>query len=297
MMQIYLTTRGRPHDQLTLESMPSKWRRRTIVVCPRNEAMAILEQFQDIEGFLHFNVTNLAQKRVRIFQDAHHNKINRILLLDDDLKFRVRERTPGEMFGWDKAPKNPSSDWAIYRDFAKVVTPEPTDKRLDTMFVQLDKMLGQFAHGGLAMQFMQQSNISEFKTGGRYLHALAYHVPTVIKHCKLGRILLSSDYDYALQLMEAGYTSSVYCWATEEDPNGFNAPGGVSNYRNAEVIRKCSEHLAKLHPGIVKLVPYKAGSKYEHLGVRTQASWKKALQMGLAKRGVEYGTLTGKKPK
>ena len=271
-LRIFLTTRDRPQDQLTLLHMPTQWVQRTTVVCPREDRRDINEYCcGTVADFAHPKVDNLAQKREWIFRYCAKQGIEKILMLDDDLEFRCR-----------------------YPHSTRVYKPEATDLRLHRMFKKLEEMLDHYAHGGVAMQFMQQSNTEEWKYGGRYLHLLAYHVPTVMENCKLGRVTLSSDYDYALQLMEAGYTSAVYCRATESDPNGFNAPGGVSRYRNAKLIRQQAELLAKLHPGIVKLMPYKAGSKYEHLGVRTQASWKKALAMGLEYRDVLHGTLDGK---
>ena len=265
---LYLTTRGRPDDQLTLSCLPLKWLQRTTVVCPPKDAPRIDEQFPDLYHIQTPNLQNLPTKRAWIFQTAPFTKI---MMLDDDLRFHVR-----------RGPK-------LFRA-------APDDPALDRMFTRIEDMLGVYAHGGITDRFMGHVHKTEFRYNARCLHALAYHVPTVLKHCELNRIELSSDYDYTLQLLRAGYENFVYCRGAQEDPKGFNAPGGVSLYRTPAKVLKSSKLLEKLHPGIVRLAPYKEGSKYGEFGVRTVANWKKAIKEGLDKRGVHYGTLNGQRP-
>lgn len=267
-MMLYLTTRGRPDDQLTLSCLPKKWLQRTVVVCPRAERSGFEIHWPDLYGIWTPDVKNLPEKRAAVFKTT---KIDKIMMLDDDLRFHVRQGP-------------------------KLVRAATDDPRLDRMFTRIEDMLNVYAHGGITDRFMGHVHKNEFRYNARCLHALAYHVPTVLKHCELNRIELSSDYDYTLQLLRAGYENFVYCRGAQEDPKGFNAPGGVSLYRTPAKVLKSSRLLEKFHPGIVRLAPYKDGSKYGEFGVRTVANWKKAIKEGLDKRDVTYGTLTGWHP-
>lgn len=266
-LMLYLTTRGRCHDQLTLRSLPKKWLGRTIVVCSKRERQFFELVWPDVRSVVTPDVKNLPEKRSYIFQ---HTPYEKIMLLDDDLRFHVRG----------------------FR--GKLYRANPNDLLLDLMFRRIERMLDTYAHGGISDRFMNHVHKAEWRKNARALHALAYHVPTVLEHCELNRIELSSDYDYTLQLLSAGYENRIYCWGAQEDPKGFNAPGGVSLYRTPEKVLKSSRRLEKLHPGIVRLAPYKDGSKYAEFGVRTVANWKKAIKEGLLQRGVKRGTISGK---
>ena len=293
-MVLYLTTRGRADydSQLTLRSLPSKWHKRVIVVCPKGEKVWFQDTWPGLRGVLTPPTKNLSEKRKWIFENSMYDKI---MMLDDDIRFFVRERTLPALSGYGEHDEQKWQD-EIYvdRDVARLRPAEPKDKSLDRMFKRVEDMLSVYAHGGISIRYMNQVWSREFRLNWRCLHALAYHVPTVRKHCKLGRVLLNSDYDYALQLMKAGYENAVYYWGAQEDPLGFNAPGGVSLYRDKAKIIQSAEQLVKLHPGFVSAVPYRPGSQYEHLGVRTLARWKKAVEYGLQKRGVTKGTISGK---
>ena len=93
-MQIVIPTRGRTHQQLTLQSLPGELRKRTTLVCPKREASGLYRLYKDVGVDIvvePYPNMKLAQKRgwiVQIWHDYGHDKI---IMLDDDLNFATRK--------------------------------------------------------------------------------------------------------------------------------------------------------------------------------------------------------------
>lgn len=297
-MMLYLTTRGRADNQLTLSSMPKKWLERTIIVCPKDEMRDHNKNWPMVHRIQTPNVKNLAEKRQWIFENTPYKKI---MMLDDDIQFYVRRKTSSLFAGYEAGPQDRWPELVKKNPLlGKLERPELYDPRLDRMFMRMEQMLGVYAHGSISSRFMNHTVGHEFQLNRRILHVLAYHVPTVLKFCKLGRVLLTSDYEYSVQLMRAGYENAVYCWGAQEDPAGIAIPGGkisggVAFYRTPKLIASQAKLLTSLHPGIIRLQPFKGDSRYgDWFPTRILINWKKAIKEGLEKRGVKRGTITGK---
>src|SRR5262245_48041327 len=90
-MQIVIQTRGRTHQQLTLQSLPSELRKRTTLVCPKREASGLYRLYPDVEIVVEpYPNMKLAQKREWIVHEWFKCGYDKILLLDDDLSFATR---------------------------------------------------------------------------------------------------------------------------------------------------------------------------------------------------------------
>jgi hypothetical protein len=90
-MRIIIPTRGRTNQQITLQSLPSEWRKRTIIVCPKIEAFKLggLDERLEIVAQPDPDWT-IAQKRKWIIEEWSQRGYERILMFDDDLCFATR---------------------------------------------------------------------------------------------------------------------------------------------------------------------------------------------------------------
>jgi hypothetical protein len=93
------------------------------------------------------------------------------------------------------------------------------------------------------------------------------------------RLKVMEDFDFTLTLLENGGRNAVtldYVW----NQTGSNQPGGCSDYRTAEVQAKAAKELAKLHPGVVKVVEKEVIGKTSWGGMKTRTDvriqWRKA---------------------
>jgi hypothetical protein len=90
-MQIIIPTRGRKNQQTTLEQLPPELRRRTTLVCPEREVSGLRGLHKDVEIIAEpYRNMRIAQKRewiVRTWLEAGYDKI---IMLDDDLRFATR---------------------------------------------------------------------------------------------------------------------------------------------------------------------------------------------------------------
>ena len=278
-MKLYVTTRGRVDRQHTLKNLPTSWLSRTVIVCPVAEVAAHQQNWPKC-GVWGVKTKNLAEKRALIFETT---KAEKIMLLDDDLRFHVRHRLCAKLAGFGVKDNEVWNAFkAKYPDATKLHLATPDDPKLKRMFDRMEEALDKHRHGGISIRYMNQVNGSEFSMNMRALHALSFHVPTVLEHCKLNRIVVASDYDYTLQLLRAGFDNAIYNWGTNEEPAGFGAEGGCSIYRDADLINKCMYQLEKLHPRIFSVNHKKPLTDRGLLKVRIR--WKQAIEEGRMRR-------------
>ena len=151
---LYVPTRGRVGNQRTLKALPSKWRERAIIVCPKDEIRSHLKSFPEATAIAQPDPDmTIAAKRAWIFKTARSEKI---MMLDDDLRFAVRVKTLKEFKGY--APEGSrgrtrDSRWAKAckkdPDIHKMITVKNDDSRLIAMFDAIEKMLSDYRHGGI----------------------------------------------------------------------------------------------------------------------------------------------------
>jgi hypothetical protein len=232
MMQIIIPTRGRIEQQLTLQSLPPELRKRTTLVCPENEAVALSYEHPDVEIVVEpYPKMKIAQTREWIVQTWFRYGYAKIIMLDDDLVFATRIS---------------AGDWHLRPIEGEELIPE---------FQRIEDKLGPaFPHAGFGVRQGNHLEEAGWKIPGRMCHTLAYYLPIAAKEARFDVIALREDFAFTLQLLLKGYPNAV--WMTTVANQVTDAPGGCSTYRDqvggisndAE-----AEKLAALFPGYVCL--------------------------------------------
>lgn len=243
-MRIYIPTRGRVDRQVTLRSLPKTLLERTYLVAPKEEVKALKAIHPNVL-VQPSNISNIAEKRHWILKQHEGDKL---MMIDDDCAFYAR----GEK--------------GLLKEYA-------TDKILVKLFKWVEKSLDAYAHVGISSRMGNNHVEEDLVKNTRMMHALAYHVPTLLENVKFKRVLVREDFDYTLQLLRKGYENVVrydVCVA----PGSYGAIGGCSDERTVELSDEQAEKLASLHPGLVKVVQkdYKGVPRKEVI-----VYWKKAF--------------------
>jgi hypothetical protein len=256
-MAIIIPTAGRTNQQLTLQSLPPELRKRTTLVCPKREASGLYALYKDVQIVVEpYSNMRIAQKRewiVRTWLEAGYEKI---LMLDDDLRFATR-----------KSP----DDWHLRDICGKELIPE---------FQRIEDKLGpEFPHVGFGPRRNNNNESGDWKIPGKMVCALGYYLPMVTK-CRWDLVELREDNCVTLQLLLKGHANAVWT-GTVVDHNGYDAPGGCSMYRTLEMNNAEAEKLVALFPDYASLRKiYKAS--VQRKDVRFQ--WQKALKDGRSQK-------------
>jgi hypothetical protein len=281
-MMLFVPTHNRLDYQLTLKNLPMNWKERTVVVCPREEIHPIHRMFPNLYEICSPDKksgASIAAKRKWIFEYAGEMEWEKIMMFDDDLKFSARLHVHASYGGYQQGnPKKWPDIVKKDRTFGRIH--DATPRQIDLMLLGIEKMLDTYRHGGISQRFMNHVHGHEFILNHKATHALAYHVPTVLAHCKLGRVRMFEDLDYTLQLLRAGFENAIYQWGATNDPRGFNATGGESGSRTSHDISYGADLMAKLHPGIVRVVERAAEDAVRLGPKRIVVAWKKAIKEG-----------------
>ena len=256
-MQIVIPTRGRTAQQITLSFLPPELRRRTTLVCPKNEAVRLACLYEDVEIVIQpDSVLTIAKKREWIVREWLCCGYDKIIQLDDDLTFFTRRR-PNDTRLW------PIQGDALIPEFKRI------EDKLgpDFPYVGFDQRLGNHWHkqGG-------------WKSPGKICTTLGYYLPIVSK-CDFDLVEVREDYCVALQLLLKGYPNAVW---TETAVNWeYDSPGGMSGQRTVEKSDAEARKLEALFPEYVSVHyrNYKVNPRLE-----PKCQWKKALEYGLNKR-------------
>jgi hypothetical protein len=255
-MQIVIPTRGRTHQQLTLQALPRELRKRTTLICPKREASGLYRLYKDVEIVVQPDPTiTIARKRAWIMREWLRCGYEKILMFDDDLRFSTRK----------------SADDRRLREI-----------RGDELGAEIqrlaDKLGPKFPHVGFGARFGNNNQGAGWKTPARMMYSLGYYLPIVVKECELGRIETREDMDITLQLLRKGYPNAVW-QSTVNDQRKYDAPGGCTNERTIERSNADAYELARLHPGYVSVVERAYEASVPRKEVICQ--WQKALQDGL----------------
>ena len=202
----------------------------------------------------------IAQKRKWIIEEFHRLGHEKIIMLDDDLRFSTRIS---------------EGDWHLK---------EIRGDELAAEFFRLEEKLGpDCPHVGFGPR--QGNNTLEevgWKQGTKMCYSLGYYLPVVVKECELGRIETREDMDITLQLLRKGYPNAVWM-TTVNDQRKYDAPGGATDERTVESSNADARRLAELHPGYVSFTERKYKASLPRVEVICQ--WKKALEDGLRAKG------------
>jgi hypothetical protein len=264
-MHIIIPTHNRQGRQFTLREIPPKWLDKVTLVCSYGEARAHAIIYKEVEVWeAPKEVRTIAQKRKWIIEECQHKDMEKILMLDDDLRFSRRKFTelPDDKFTFQLLKAKPEDvDWAF-----RLVA-----KKLDT-----------FAHVGIGPR---QGNNGikihrRWNPNYRMIYCLGYRIPVVAKVCKLGRIEHREDMDITLQLLTKGYENRVLVEVTADQQ--YNGVGGTRSERKMEASNADAELLASWFPNFIKVIE----RDYKQSVPRTEVivAWKKAAEYGLQRR-------------
>jgi hypothetical protein len=254
-MQIIIPTRGRTQQQLTLQSLPGELRKRTTLVCPKKETVQLFRLYKDIEIVAQPDPDwKIARKREWIVREWFRCGYDKIIMLDDDLRFATRI----------------STDHPRLRGI--------TDDELISEFNRIEDKLGpDFPHVGFGQRQGNHLLPAGWKSPGKMCYALAYYLPIVTKECQFDLVESREDMCVSLQLLLKGYPNAVWT-ETVVDQRGYDLPGGASDERTVAISNAEAKKLEALFPRHVSVVPRAYKASVPRLEVVVQ--WRKALEDG-----------------
>lgn len=259
-MKIYIPTRGRVNNQLTLENLPPELYVQAILVCPSNEVgrmkqvhphANVLAQPDDIKF--------ITDKRKWLVETCPEDKM---VMLDDDLRFAVRrEDDPG-----------------LFR--------KATNEDILQAFRELEETLSEdYPHAGFAARGMSIGDSARqggWQTAKRMMYTLGFYLPIARYWAEWGRIRIREDFDITLQLLSMGFPNKVN-FSFVSDQKAFTPGGGDRpEERTVDISNEAAKQLQELHPEYVTLSEKTFVNSPSRIEVVIQ--WQKALKDGLAFR-------------
>lgn len=247
-MKIVIPTYRR-EKQLTYGFLSKASKRNTVFVVDEADARR-LKWFALEPDQIHVHppeIKTIAAKMSYIFAAMG---LQKIMLFDDDLRFAIRRDFMGSTS-------------------LKPATADEIDNKLETIAADLDK----FPQAGLGARQGNNNQKLPMELCAKAMYAIGYDCRVMREQCVLNRIEYRADYDYTLQLLRKGYQNKIYHDLVVDQ--SYNNPGGCSEQRTVERNDEDALLLAKLHPGLVRVVDkeYKASLKRKECVV----SWKKAF--------------------
>lgn len=264
-MQIIIPTKGRVNRQLTVTWFSKAMRKRTSIVCPRREGFSLEALGEDLEIVRQPDPEwTIARKRKWILEEWQRRGYEKIIMLDDDLRFATRVS---------------DDDWHLR---------EISGEELEKEFDRLEEKLGpEFPHVGFGTR--QGNNQLEevgWKSPGKMVYSLAYYLPLVLKEADPFILETREDMILSLQLLLKGYPNAVY-HTTVVDQREMMGRGGASSERTLERSDADAERMAQMFAGYVSVVNKKYKSSVPRKEVIVQ--WKRALEDGQRKRAAGTG--------
>lgn len=255
-MRIIIPTYRRTGIQHTFNTLPPKWQAATTFVCDQEDADKLALRYTDTScSFLvtEPGIDTIAKKRALILRYYAETGVDKIVMMDDDLRFAVR----------------------ITND-TKLLPAART--QIDLYLVMLKQQLDKTMHAGWSARQGNNRKPAGWDGPARMMYVLGYRPADVVQHCELGRIETREDFDYTLQLLRKGFPNAVNNDICADQ--GYNAPGGCSLSRTVESSNADAHRLAELHPGLVKATQKDYEGSVPRVEVVVQ--WKKALEEGFA---------------
>lgn len=258
-MQIFIPTYGRHDRQHTLNHLPPELQRRTkLVVQARDWALnKNTYHLYPCNGVvvLPSKITTIAPARQYIMDKAYKDGLDKVCMLDDDLRFDARRMD----------------------DKGKFCTATP--KLLEKLFKRIEKELDTYAHVGVLSREGGNRVLTPTIKCARMMRVLAYDVEAFKRHkIKFDRLPLQEDFDVTLQLLRKGYPNLVLCeWVNGQGTSG--AKGGCSHFRTIELHNENAKRLAELHHPFVKVVEKQTkGAWGGQARLDVMVQWKKAFE-------------------
>lgn len=264
---IVIITRGRPDKQITLKNLPPRVRKTVYLVIDEDEKKEHLQyknQVHRIEEMPRkhpnhkFN-GNAWDKKDWIARKLYDEGIRYIFFLDDDMKFFIRRN--------EKLRKAKSLE----------------TRRIFLILFEIMK-IEEFVHVALSPVEGNNRESAPYKDNARAYRFCGFDLEAVFENnLEFNRIILMSDFDMTLSLLELGYPNRVV-YAYANGTPGSNKKGGCSIYRTPETMKIAANELKRLHPYFVKVE--EKMTKKPWAGFKTNKRtdvrifWKKAYLFG-----------------
>lgn len=244
---------------MTVSNLSRNCRERTfLVVQQREEAAWLRRGIPDRVQLLVLpeEIQTLSPTRQWILEHAAQNGMQKICLMDDDLRFSHRREGYGvKLF-------------------------DSKDEDVDRMFAALEKSLDNHLHTGISAREGNNHVEESEKEIGRMMRVLAYRPADVLATgARFDRIRTKQDFDMTLQLLRKGYKNLIRFDYAQDQVGGSQAVGGCAAYRTPQMMSEDAENLRALHPDFVKIVEKKTkGAWGGGVRVDVQIAWKKAYE-------------------
>lgn len=267
MYAIVIPTHNRPARQITLDSLPLRLRANTtIVTSTQTDAVEIARNYGHRNIIVAKGTSCIAEKRHWIMKNVDASLI---IMLDDDMVFDARCGLADRTF----------QDGQWKPRLAQPLLPKATNAQIMKAFAEMEAA---WQHRGLGMVGMssRMGNQREFGTWAdntRIMHCVGVDRAVYLgDRLNFGQVKTREDFNIALHMLRRGYQNSVY-FDVCVNPGSYGAPGGASDQRTLETSNADAEELARIHPGLVRVVEkdYKGHPRKEVV-----CAWKKAAKEG-----------------
>lgn len=242
-MLVYIPTLGREGKQITLESIPDRWKDRVFLVCPEVE----IHDWENRVNVPRECIGHIGKTRQWIIEQSPDKHVG---MMDDDLKFYTRDKE-------DLSKRHRANDCGGFLDLMQEWLEEGD------------------VYCGLSASFMCQNNPVEYYYGkpfGSHFLDRDYAAEHGIRYDNLPYF---EDFDVPLSIIESGrrlrYTGE---WIATEKAN---APGGCSINRTSDNNRQGMIDFANRHPRYVTLQE-EEGAKNQNIeiGLKMRIAFKQA---------------------
>jgi hypothetical protein len=194
----------------------------------------------------------IAQTRRWIGEQAASRKEASFCMMDDDLRFAVREG----------------------KDGIKLRNAERPD--VAAMLEWIAGSLGKYAHVSVSARDKNHTNTDAHDVNCRTLRVLAYQTKKFLA-MEHGRVAVMEDFDVNLQLLRSG-EQNICSFVFASDQRETGSKGGCSSYRTLELHNAAAHRIVELHAPFAKLREKETKAKGV-LSKRMEVTifWKKAF--------------------
>jgi hypothetical protein len=245
---IYIPTRGRTANQLTVERLPKGMHGHVTLVCPKDEVVILKANYPKVNVLAQpKSIQTLSAKRQWIMENSPHKYA---FMFDDDLYLYAFDKEQDKHVVASTVPE-------VTKGFWTKVLPD---------------LCSRYKCVGLGTKaFAPKGGIKENSHLG---FAFGMSKATV-KKIVWDRLFPYEDIDYTLQLLKGG-TRIALTYDMAVAQRKADAPGGLEGERTRDMAKAALQKLLKLHPDVVKEKPPSA----QHPDSNTRISWRGAAKIG-----------------
>lgn len=250
--RIYIPTRGRVGNQLTLSRLPTWLHEFVVLVCPKDEVEAHTSLHPNV-GVLGQpkRIDSIAAKRGWIAEIAAKGDEEFWFQMDDDLNLFVWNGEKHTALRHDEKATN-----HFFKKTLVSLTQSYPCVGFGTKGFALPGGVKNSYHLGFVFGFSKE----------------------LAKDIVWDRVGLYEDVDYTLQVLKSGRENAITYDVVVEQRKAA-AAGGLTGERTTELIEQACNKLMALHPGLISKKP--PSGKHEMSNIKV--SWAKAAALGKVK--------------